>query len=513
MNITEEVQLIGGGHKRFPDQIRGGYWTPQLASWTEKNGFTELRDLQFFSWVDGEKVTGETVNASPILCIPTTNIGHEDLTVQITGLLGMPNPDSIVTSGEITLTGFSVDIQYGLNIYRREWSTGGGEFRYEFTIPKFTQASTVFDLPTKRLYKISNIEINPRNSTQGFIEMGFYALGDNGSKLLYTLNWNNIFENVTKSLFGQYPQPTKCYRCLGSGYVVDESNTCDQCNGYGFSGPNASGFLLDQLGRQYGSMRGDDNVELYRNKLWALHTWHVTPTKKQIQRYLAHFARTSVYSVGIIENDRTFGATGVERVVDVRLPYDLPNAIFDVGDSIWSQMAESVEPAGIQIRFSFLAEGLTGEFNLDSWLDPIMGYYKDAIFYTGIGVSGDNTGALVSGTYGFEEPFETIEVSRSSFYRDWGDDFWFFNYGPSGHISGGISGLSGLLKTGATSPIWASGLLQSSEWIKWAWPANTLVNDTIWNTGGSSEVNQANLLTETIYYDNFWSSGLDGIQY
>ncbi|MHA1155038.1 MAG: hypothetical protein ACTSQK_02930 [Candidatus Heimdallarchaeota archaeon] len=513
MNITDEVQLIGGGHKRFPDQIHGGYWTPQLASWTERDGFTEIRDLQFFNWVGGEKVIGNTVNASPLVCIPLTNIANEDLTVQITGILGMHDPGYQVTSGEIVITGFSADIQYGLNVYRREWCTGGGEYRHEFTIPKFTKVSTVFDIPTKRLYKITDININPRNSTQPFMEIGFYALADNGSKLLYTLNWNNIFENVTKCLFGQYPQPRKCYRCLGSGYVVEESETCDQCDGYGFSGPNASGFLLDQLGRQYGSMRGDDSVDVYRNKLWALHAWHVTPTKNAIKKYLAHFARTSVYSVTINENDRTFGPTGVERVVDVQLPYDLPNAIFDVGDSIWSQMAESVEPAGIQIRFSFLTEGLTGTLELDSWLDPVMGYYKDAIFYRGMGINGANTGALISGTYGFEEPFESVDLSRSSWYKPWGEDWLFYNYGPSGHASGGSSALSGLLKTGATNPVWAEGLLQGSEWLLWAWPANTLVDDTVWNTGGATEVNQANLLTGTIYYDNFWASGADGIQY
>jgi hypothetical protein len=724
MNIIDEVELVGGGHRRFQNQIHAGYWTPELATWTEKDGFTEIRDLQFFSWVEGERITGDEVNASPVLCIPKTNIGHEDLTVSVTGLIGLPSSELgyhytgtytfaddeifsipadwyayeqantnvqvimvmdghstvvelndysaaggtaitgslgsqqsgtvefwfrtndnsvrqsvieliddstqvfdaqisggiifaidgfsapticdiesdvwyrsrvdyetsdtgylglgrrkwniyVYDSGGSTLLGqqtginssafydgyninrivlgeyydnidtnkfyidavgyswdtgyslgdnigytgitgddFSSDIQYGITIYKREYYKGGGIFNYEFTIPKFTNAGTIFEFPSKRIYKITDIDVSPSYSDQGFMELGFYALGDNGSKLLYTLNWNNIFENVTKSLFGQYPQPRKCDRCLGSGYVATESDTCVQCYGYGFSGPNASGFLLDQLGREYGTMRGDDSVDLYRNKLWALHAWHVTPTKNEIKRYLAHFARTTIYEVTIHENDRIFGPTGVESVVDVQLPYDLPEAIFDVADPIWSRMAESVEPAGIQIRFSFVSEGITGSLDLDSWLDPIAGYYKEAIFYTGIGASGEFTVPFVSGTvYGFEEPFETIDLSRSSWYKAWGEDWLFFNYGPSGHISGGISGLSGLLKTGASSPVWASGLLQGDEWILWAWPENTLVNDTVWHTGGSTEMDQGAFLTGVVYYDNFWVSGLDGIQY
>jgi len=511
MNIIDEVEVIGIGHRRRGDSIHIGYWTPELASWDDANAFTSIRDLQYYGFDDtGLKVTGAGVNASPILCIVKEPIGESGLTVSFTGTEGTPDPNQSIISGSITLTGFSSDHQYGINIYRREWVTGGDTIKYEFTIPKYTNPGTVFQIPSKRIYKIDNVDVTPQNSTQPVTSLGFYALADNGSKLLYSLNWNTIFDNIQKCLYGMYGHPRRCVRCNGSGYVTTETDTCMECLGYGFDGPNASGFLLDMKGKDAGVIQGDDDDKTFRNKIWALKEWWVTPTKKEIKRYFAHFGRITTASIEIYENDRTAGPTGVERVVDLMLPYNIPDAIFGVEDGVWSQMAERVEPAGIQIRFSFLEEAFTGDWIMESLSSVYMNYISGAFEYTGYKDDISNTNMLKTSTYGFYEPFTTHDYGSTAWYDSWGNDWFGFNYGPSGHVSGGISGLSGLFKTGST---WASGLLEGTEWIRWSWPANTLANDTVWHTGDSDEINQDTWFSSVVLLDNFWGSGLDGIQY
>ena len=514
MSIIDEVELIGPGHRRKGDSIHYGYWTPELASWSDRDSFTSIRDLQYFAFDDtGLKVTGAGVNASPILCIVKDPIGENDLTVSFTGSEGILDSNQSIITGNITLTGFSSDHQYGINIYRREWVTGGDTIMHEFTIPKYTNVGTIFQIPSKRIYKVDSVTVTPQNSTQPVTSLGFYALADNGSKLLYSLNWNTIFDNIQKCLYGMYGHPKKCVRCNGSGYVTTETDTCMECAGYGFDGPNASGYLVDMIAKDAGVIQGDNDDKKFRNKIWALKEWWVTPTKKEISRYFAHFARITTASIEIYENDRTVGATGVERVVDLMLPYNIPDAIFGVADPVWSQMAEKVEPAGIQIRFSFLSQAFTGDYVMESLSSVYMNYISGGIEYTGYTDGIDDTSMLKMSTYGFYEPFAPHDFGSTAWYDSWGQDWFGFNYLTSGHISGSISGLSGLMKTGATSPIWVEGLFQGDIWLRMAWPANSLVNDTVWETGGSSEIDQDAWYTGTFLLDNFWCSGLDGIQY
>lgn len=514
MSTNEEVEYIGPAFRRQGDSIHRGFWTPELAEWREDNGYREIRDLQYYIWTTGVKYTGAVVNASPVLCVVKTQVGHNPLTVSVTGLIGQPDPNENVVSGDTIISGFTIDYQYNETIYRRAWVTGGGDFEYTFTIPPHTKPGQVYRLPDKRIYKITDIEVSGGITDQPLTRLGFYALADNGSKLLYSMNWNKIFEYGRTVLYGAYGNPNKCPRCSGSGYINEVLNTCQQCNGYKYSGPNASGFLENQVGLDYGLIKDNTTTDKdFRNKIWAMNWW-VTPTKKEIQRYFAHFARIEADEVDITNIDRIFTSdlpTGIEKAVDVLLPYTIPFTIFDKSDKIWTQMAESIEPAGIDIRFSFLIAGFSGNFEWDEWDTPF--------------VSG-NVGGAITGlqpeyvVYGVDAGIWNMDHVSSSFYSEWGDDYFFFNHlCESIHKSGYISGASGIqLNSGATHS-WESGAIESGAWLKWVEVSGSAGKADIWDTGDGTWgfVQDALWVSGTYYWDNFWSSGagsdVPGLQY
>ena len=512
-STNNEVEYIGPAFRRQVDGIHRGFWTPELAEWREDNGYTEIRDLQSYTWSGNIKVTGVSVNASPILCVIKTQVGHIPLTVTVSGLLGQPDPNENVVSGDTTISGFTIDYQYNETIYRRAWSTGGGEFDYTFTINPHTKAGQVYRLPNKRIYKITNISVSGGIADQPLARLGFYALADNGSKLLYSLNWNKVFEYGRTVLYGAYGNPNKCPRCSGSGYINEVANTCQQCEGYKYNGPNASGFLEQQIALDYGLVKESDSTdEEFRNKIWAMNWW-VTPTKKEIQRYFAHFARIedSEIEVNTIDRIETSGLpTGVEKVVDLLIPYNIPFSVFDKADKIWEQMASSVEPAGIDIRFSFLIAGFSGVWEWDEW---------DSIYPSGI-VNAQTTGWKSNVVvYGFGDSWN-LDHGSNSFYSEWGEDFFFFNHlCESIHTSGYISGSSGIQMNSGATHSWESGAIESGAWLKWVEVSGSDGAGDIWDTGDGTWgfVQDALWVSGTYYWDNFWSSGVGtdvpGLQY
>ena len=212
MKITDEISLIGPGFKRLQDDnIHMGFWTPQLAVWTDENGFEEKRDLQTFTYLTGSKYTGVMVNACPTVCIVESQIAERDLTVSITCYTGAPS--GAVLSGDIWITGFSKIHQYGTDIYRREWVTGGDEYNYEFIIPAHTLPGKTYLIPNKRIYKIVDVNVSPQRQDQPLTNLGFYALADNGSKLLYSFNWDKIYEDLRTMLYSSFAAPKKCPTC------------------------------------------------------------------------------------------------------------------------------------------------------------------------------------------------------------------------------------------------------------------------------------------------------------
>ena len=361
-------------------------------------------------------------------------------------------------------------------------------------------------MPNKRIYEITDVNITPQRQDQPLTNVGFYALTDNGSKLLYSLNWEKINNYVKELLYSRFAAPKRCPTCQGSGYVVDETDMCQQCEGYGFSGWNATGYMFDQIAREVGVVQeGEESFEVYQDKVWAKR-WEIVPIVSQIKEYFAHFAHCTTGEINVINNFRSTSTSGVESVVDIQLPYILPESRFDTNDSFWTVMAESCEPAGINIRFSFLVSGnFTGTLDFEQYSSPYMPYYTDGIYYTG-GTGSDVLPA--PHIYGFNEAFSIFPVmGNSSWYTRWMSPWWFFNL-ISGEHTDAISGyavISGLTWS------WSSGLLTGTIWMKWAQPAQTLTNDTIWETGVSPFVEQDKLWSSgTYYFDNFWGSGADG---
>ena len=511
--VVDEVELIGPGHRRVADAIHVGYWTPELVRWTDVNGYEEKQDLQMYNWVDGVKVTGVEVNASPVLCITKQLIGHEDLTVSVTGLLGVPS--GYVTSGDVVLTGYIRDWQYNQAIYRRYYATGGGTYEYEFTIPAHTKPGKVYKLPSKRLYKLTDVNVTPQRVDQPVTDIRFYALADNGSKLLYTLNWNKVFEYGRENLYSAFGHPNKCPRCKGSGYVAIETDTCIQCSGYGFHGPNATGYYQIQRGREFGlTQESGESDETFRNKIWAM-TWaqNLVPTQEEIQKYYGHFARVENNEVEITRAYRSQGATGIEVIVDLYLPQQIPLAVFDEGDYIWTRMAERIEPGAVQIRFSFAIQAFTGSLDFEDMVSHYRSGYIAGV-YTGL--------ILDPHTYGFDQLQTTLDTFGGQWYNNWGGDYFFINLLPTGlgglvHKSGDDAE-SGFQMLSGDTYTWQSGLLTGHAWLEWAEPASGNAQGGIWDTGGNgiiiSEFYDINN-SGTYYWDNFWSSGVgaQGIQY
>lgn len=505
MKITDEVSLIGPGFKRFTDDhIHMGFWTPELARWSDLNSFEPKTSLQEYYYSSGVKITGAKVNASPVICVVESQIAERDLTIQITGNTGIPS--GYIVSGDVTITGYSTNHQHGTDVYRREWTTGGEEFRYSFIIPAHTLPEKTYLLPNKRIYEITNISVNPQRQDQPLTQLNFHALADNGSKLIYTYNWNKVYNDLRTMLYGTFAAPKKCPTCNGSGYVVDEADTCQQCNGYKYSGWNATGYIFDQIARSVGiAQESGESFEVYQDKVWAKR-WEVIPTVSSIKKYFAHFAHCTTGEVGIYNNFRTTNTSGVECIVDIMLPYVLPEARFSTSNTFWNVMAESCEPAGINIRFSFLVSGnLTGQFDFEAIQSSFISYYVDGIYYTG-GTGSDNLPDPHG--YGFDEPFGLLGIAKhSGWYQRWVTPWFFYNL-TSGIQTDAVSGYAVL---SGVSYSWISGVLTGTTWSKWAQPAETLVNDTIWETGEAPFVEQNKFWdTGTYYWDNFWGSGADG---
>ena len=508
MNINDEIKIIGPGFRRFSDDgIRKGYWTPELARWSDKNSFEQKISLQSFNYVDGLKVTGVIVNACPLVCILESEVAANDLTVEITGNTGIPS--GYIVSGDETITGFSKDHQYGVDIYRREWVTGGEVFQHSFTIPAHALPGKTYLMPNKRIYEVTSVKVSPRETIFPLTDIKFYGLADNGSKILYSFNWNKTYEDLKSILYSRFAAPKRCPSCYGSGVISGLS--CSQCNGYKYSGWNSTGYMFEQIANEVGVVPNkEDSFEVYQDKVWAMKSW-VTPTKKEVKRYFSHFARIEEDEVEIRLTNRNTSTSGVESIVEIMLPFTIPLSRFSVDDSIWREMASSIEPAGVMVNFSFVVSGFQdGSIIIKELSSSEADFYSGAVYYSG--VSGDVTGELKDDwEFGFYEPFDFFQpVSQRNWYCGWNTKWGFSNF-----VSGGASGddaVSGYAVISGDTYTWISGLLEGTAWVKLVEPSFTLVNDTVWTTGEGTELTQAELWNSgTYYYDNFWSSGEETI--
>jgi len=495
MDITKEVELIGPGFRRLStDGIHQGYWTPELGRWTDKDGFVQKEVLISTTYPSGVKTTGEQVNACPVLAILNSNIAENDITISWTGNTGIPTGAELsVLSGStwVTITGFSKSSQYGVDIYKRKWVTGGDVISGSIYISGHTLPGKTWLLPNKRIYEITDINCSQQREDQPLTDIRFYALADNGSKILYALNWDKTFDDLRTILFGNFAAPTKCPTCNGSGTI--SGSNCIQCNEYGYSGWNSTGYLLTKKGEEFGIVEasGGFTLDEYTNKIWTK-TWWMIPTKKEIKRYFAHFARLTTGEVEVTYELGDSSPTGVQSIVDIKIPYTLPLSKFSTDDAIWNEMAENIAPAGINVRFSFLVSGsLTGTFDFEDMLSAYRSGYINAVY----------TGQLVDPhVYGFEEAHVQHmpePLRQRGWYQQWSAPFLWFNF-----ISGGSDdAVSGYAMTGNT---WSSGSLTGDLWMKWAQPETGLVNDTPWGTGCTAGLTQDDLWNSGVYlWDNF----------
>jgi len=532
MNVKDEVEAMGPGFKRRASSMRQGFWTPKLATWSDKDGFVRGDDLQYYTWVSGVKVTGFAVNASPVICVVESEIAEQDLWIEVTGHTGQPTGS--ITSGGITITGFEVNHQYGIDVYRHSWCTGAAGYTGSFGIDANELPGTTILLPNKRIYSITDVNVYisgtttiAQRATQPLTKLGFYALADNGSKLLYTFNWDKIYEDMRAMTFGRFAAPKRCPTCMGSGTVSDVE--CFQCDGYGYNGYNSTGYMLNEIGKEYGIVQETgESFDTFQNRIWAK-KWLIYPSKTEIQRYFAHFARLNAEEVEITSNYRSHSSSGVESIIDIKLPYVITNSKFTAGNTFWNVMAERCEPAGTLVRFAFLVAGgsLTGTLDLEQIESAQMPYYSGSQGIYETGVSGNLTGAYLDPhVYGFgEASFASVQQkSMGGWYAGWGAPSMYGSVMITGSLLvGGVGGwesgddcCSGYSVVSGDTYTWCSGGFEGREWTKWAWPSGGQGTGGVWHTGTLAEEGYSQDLlfsTGTYYWDNFWASGLAGVQY
>lgn len=381
----------------------------------------------------------------------------------------------------------------------------GNEVDTTFTIPKHTNPGEVFQVFNKDVFKITDVDVDPRQQSQPLTDLKFYGLADNGSKILHSINWNKTFSDIKTAMFGMFGHPNKCPRCNGEGEV--SGYQCIQCDGYGWDGPNASGEMLNILGSEVNLSRTDD-LEVFRNKIWAKN-WLIVPTRNEIRRYFSHFSRLDESEVELILDT---GQSGMYSVLNIYLPLGgLDVAIFGTGD-FWEKMADRCANAGTRVGFSLKTREFTGELTFEESDSPYHDFYSGGTHYSGYVDGEDFTG--VDTQYGFYEPF-SVQRQLDSFERRysnlWGGQWKFANF--TGQDSGdGIR--TGYQLSGETV---IHGNIGSGEWWRWAQIEDGLSdadNGIDWHTGESSFVDQQALWDSgTYYWDNFWVSGNDGIQY
>lgn len=208
----------------------------------------------------------------------------------------------------------------------------------------------------------------------------FYGLASEGSKLLYYLGMFNLHNTFKKIINSIWIAPPKCPTCDGTGSVGDE--LCPQCNGYKYSGENASrGIALNKgydvrISRTSFSsypLTEDEWAVVWKfiNKAWT-QKWWCTPTKGEIKRMFGHFYNVGQDAIRITER---FHFSMPQW--NISLPREGSfGSPFEAGDvDLMRFIAESVTPAGVNVFVGFYDIQYLG--NTDSLLDTVFAFVGD----------------------------------------------------------------------------------------------------------------------------------------
>ena len=324
-----DIRMYTSAWKRYyQDSIRGCYM-PQLGDWSAASG-----------WIAGDQalhVDGNFINPAPLILIVTGRVRDRDLSV---------------TVNYTTATFSSWDTQfYNGRSYKYPLYVEGVTKSKTFTIPAFTDCETVMRIceEDRLIYKINSVTVtNNRYDERFFI----YALASTTARLLYAQNWHVLYETMVREKRGLFAATTVCTTCQGTG--LRSEVTCPECGGWGFSGSNATGVMLDNLGKDVGIVRetSEETDESFRKKVWA-RRWWLIPTKDEIKRYFKHFCHVVDEEIDIIEIPDEQSPTFFVCVN----PWEMgAGAIWQAGAQFedYDGIVEKACPAGVNGYFAWL---------------------------------------------------------------------------------------------------------------------------------------------------------------
>jgi len=472
MNISDEIQLIGPAYKKIVGWTRQGTALIKLSDWYEDKGLVHKNEYGLIERDSSGLVAN--FNPSPVVCIVEKDVGHQDISLVITGEYATPS-------------GWSEYDQFGQTIYTRIWDTGStGVWYYDLSIPKYTRKESIFlvdDENAKTTIRIKGITRSEGYGifTQPNDHLSFYALGDTNTKFLWGINWNKSFEYFREVIDGIIGTPPLCSRCGGYGWI--NGIVCKQCEGTKFAGFHASGLILRDHSRRAGILKQDDEtIDHFLKRLWS-YNWWVTPTEAGTKKFLSKFADVNPDNIRITQAS---GLRGQQPQFHVHFPTALGvGASFTSQDEHWKYLVESLAPAGVISIFSLFDDQFPSGFLND--IDDY-NYYGDnsPTYYNYKGTGGSTgweTGVYSSAFWALY--FNNVCLRDSAWNGNWCGNWLFFESGAeSGYESGVGNGCTGY----GYSPMFSG----------------------YWSFRGTGETTVGFIESGTCYYDNFYASGMGG---
>ena len=361
--------------KGMPTQFRGmtsnplntGHYIPLLGVWTKAEGYVKKQSLVY---------KNESL-ACPVIAVVNDRVGKEDVILTITAKTSVYASTEEKTQGDYT-------------IKRKKYTPTETTIQTTLTIPRFTRQWATFLLTGlgKNVYEISTITDSVNYDTS---KIEFYALASSGSRIIYWLGLHQLAETLRDILQGPWISPTRCFRCKATGIEPGTTEPCKQCNGYKYSGYNATRSIQRAKGFDVGlarqvldwdNMTDADHkiVKEFINKSWT-QKWWVTPTPTQIKRLFAHFFQLHEDDIKIEERFHL-----QEPVWRLLLPTKASGAspfgtaIYENYEDLLKYIARSVTPAGVSVFIGFYNTGWFGEFDFStgkpSWINFKSGAFE-----------------------------------------------------------------------------------------------------------------------------------------
>ncbi len=385
MRAREIIKGMPTQFRQMTDNpLNTGHYIPMLGYWTKAEGFVKKQSLTYLS---------ESL-ACPVIAVVNDRVGKEDVLLTITAKTSVYASTEEKTQGDYT-------------IKRKKYTPTETTIQTTLTVPRYTRQWATFLLTGlgKMCYEITSITDDNSYDTS---KIEFYALASAGSRIIYWLGLHQLTETLRDIFQGLWISPTRCFRCKATGIEPGATEPCKQCNGYKYSGYNATRSIQRNKGFDVGlareildwdNMTDADHqiVKEFINKSWT-QKWWITPTPLQIKKLFAHFFQLHEDDIKIVERFHL-----QEPVWKIVLPRRASGAspfgvnIYENYEDLLIFMAESVTPAGVSVFVGFYDTGWFGEFDFSTGKPSWINFKSGA----------------------FETRYKLISTARWSFWNGW----------------------------------------------------------------------------------------------